>query len=266
MINRGKRNVAGVMIDAVDYEEAVSQILLASEERRSFTVTALAVHGVMTAVMDEQQKYRLNHFNLALPDGQPVRWALNLLHQVGLSQRVYGPELTLRTIAMAEREALPVYFYGSSQAVLSSLRTQLKEKFPGLRVAGMEPSRFRKLEPEECSALAQRICETGAMITFVGLGCPRQEVFAFEMASLLPMPLLAVGAAFDFLAGTLPQAPAALQGMGLEWLYRLFREPKRLWRRYLYLNPYYLYVIAGQALGLHYSRDGRAPVRMERYG
>ncbi len=266
MINHGKRSVGGVMIDAVDYEEALAQILKASEEKRSHTVTALAVHGVMTGVMDEEHKYRLNHFGLVVPDGQPVRWALNLLHGAKLKDRVYGPELSLRTLAMAEREALPVYFYGSKPEVLTALHTQLRKRFPGLRIAGMEPSQFRLLNATECLEVAKRIRESGAMITFVGLGCPRQEVFAYEMAPLLPMPMLAVGAAFDFLAGTLAQAPPRLQALGLEWLFRLFKEPKRLWRRYLYLNPYYVSTIARQAIGLKYSHDGQKPMHVQRYG
>jgi N-acetylglucosaminyldiphosphoundecaprenol N-acetyl-beta-D-mannosaminyltransferase len=266
MINGGKHSVAGVMIDAVDYEEALCRIHTASEERRPYAVTALAVHGVMTGVMNEQQKYRLNHFGLVVPDGQPVRWALNLLHGMRLNDRVYGPELSLRTIAMAEREAMPVYFYGSTQAVLDALRLRLLERFPDLLIAGMEPSQFRHLDASECAELAKRIVLSGAMITFVGLGCPRQEIFAYEMAPLLTMPLLAVGAAFDFLAGTLSQAPPTLQRFGLEWAYRLSREPRRLWRRYLYLNPYYLWMIGGQMLGLNYSRDGKKPMQLERYG
>lgn len=266
MINRGKRSVAGVMVDAVDYEEAVASILSAAEDRRPFAVTALAVHGVMTGVMNEQQKYRLNNFGLVVPDGQPVRWALNLVHGLHLRDRVYGPELSLRTIAMAEREALPVYFYGSTAAVLESLRSKLAVRFPGLRIVGMEASRFRQLNARECAELADRITDSGAMLAFVGLGCPRQEVFAFEMAPLVSIPLLAVGAAFDFLAGTLAQAPPVLQRFGLEWAYRLSREPRRLWRRYLYLNPYYMWMIAGQVMGLNYPRDGKKPLRLERYG
>lgn len=266
MINRGKRSVAGVMVDAVDYEEALHCILAASEAREPYSVTALAVHGVMTGVMSEQQKYRLNHFGLVVPDGQPVRWALNLVHGLHLRDRVYGPELSLRTLAMAEQEALPVYFYGSTEAVLESLKEKLAIRFPGLRIAGMEASRFRHLDARECTELAERITASGAMLTFVGLGCPRQEIFAFEMAPLLNMPLLAVGAAFDFIAGTLAQAPPTLQRFGLEWLYRLSKEPRRLWRRYLYLNPYYVWMIAGQVLGLKYSREGKKPMQLERYG
>ena len=266
MINLGKRSVAGVMIDMVDYDEAVSQVVEASEERRSLTVTALAVHGVMTAATDEHHKYRLNHFDLVVPDGQPVRWALNLLYRANLRSRVYGPELSLRVLATAEEMGLPVYFYGSTEPVLRSLQAKLSQRFPKLIVAGMQPSRFRPLEAAECSELAETIAASGARITFVGVGCPRQEIFTYEMAPQLPMPMLAVGAAFDFLAGTLPQAPEVLQRFGLEWAYRLTREPKRLWRRYLYLNPYYIYKIAGQVLGLQYSRDGKKPMQLHRFG
>src|SRR6266566_6964365 len=114
MINGGKHNVLGVSVDVIDYESAVDQIIRAAKDRRSFAVTALAVHGVMTGAMDSEQRFRLNQFDLAVPDGQPVRWALNLLHSAHLSERVYGPTLMLEVCERCEKEALPIYLYGSS--------------------------------------------------------------------------------------------------------------------------------------------------------
>lgn len=266
MIDQGKKSVLGVMVDAVDYDGALSRIARAAHERRPYIVSALAVHGVMTGVESAEHKFRLNSFDLIVPDGQPVRWALNLVHRSALASRVYGPELTLRTLGMAEREGLPVYFYGTRHAILSRLLERIAIDFPKLIVAGAEPSKFRTLHPEECVALATRIKDSGAAITFAGLGCPRQEVFAYEMRPLLPMPILAVGAAFAFIAGTLSQAPPSMQRHGLEWLYRLREEPLRLWRRYLILNPYYLFLLAAQLVGVNYRTMGKAPVTQIRYG
>jgi hypothetical protein len=131
----------------------------------------------------------------------------------------------------------------------------------------MEPSRFRRLTRDEKEEVAARILASGARLVFVGLGCPRQETFAFEFREVLPMPILAVGAAFPFLAGSLPQAPAWMQGAGLEWLFRLTVEPRRLWRRYLLLNPAYMCLVALQALRLfRFPTDGRAPVSELLYG
>src|ERR1700683_4087762 len=114
MIDKGKKSVLGIMVDAVDYETAVSRIHDAATKRQPFAVSALAVHGVMTGVQNPEHKFRLNRFGLVVPDGQPVRWALNLLHGTGLQSRVYGPELTLRVLEMAEANGLGVYFYGST--------------------------------------------------------------------------------------------------------------------------------------------------------
>src|SRR5271154_2700797 len=145
MLNAGKRNVVGILMDAVDYEAAVEFVVRAARERRSAAISALAVHGVMTGVLDREHKFRLNRFDLLVPDGQPVRWALNWMHKAGLSDRVYGPNLTLQLCARAARDGLPVYFYGSTVQILAALRTSLEQRFPGIRIAGMEPSKFRCL-------------------------------------------------------------------------------------------------------------------------
>jgi N-acetylglucosaminyldiphosphoundecaprenol N-acetyl-beta-D-mannosaminyltransferase len=262
-----KRNVVGILIDAVDYRAALDVIFNAARERRTTSVSALAVHGLMIGALDPEQKFRLNHFDLLVPDGQPVRWVLNFLHHAKLPDRVYGPNLTLKVCARAAAEGVPVYFYGSTPEILSTLHRALKEKFPSLIIAGLEPSKFRRLASGEKAEVAARIQESGARIAFVGLGCPRQEAFAYEFRELLPMPVLAVGAAFPFLAGRLPQAPLWMQNSGLEWLFRLSAEPGRLWRRYLYLNPAYLLLVALQILKLRrFSTAGKSPAHELSYG
>ena len=267
MHNAGKRNVLGILIDVVDYQGAEDAIIRAAVERKTMSVSALAVHGLMTGALDREQKFRLNQFSLLVPDGQPVRWALNWLHRAPLRERVYGPNLMLRVCARAAREGLPVYFYGSTPEILQSLRQSLQLRFPGLVIAGMESSRFRRLSLIEREQLAERVRSSGAAIVFVGLGCPRQEVFVYEFRELVSMPLLAVGAAFPFLAGIVPQAPMWMQKFGLEWLFRLWSEPRRLWRRYLFLNPTYLFLLSLQILGLsEFRTDGQSPVRELLYG
>lgn len=267
MLSLGKHNVLGVMIDAIDYESTIALVFERARQRHGAIVSALAVHGVMTGVLDSEHKYRLNNFDLLVPDGQPVRWALNLLYGTKLRDRVYGPELTDRICERAALEDVPIYLYGSTPKVLSSLIISLQEKFPGIRIVGSEPSAFRSLSLEERAAVAQRILSTHAAIVFVGLGCPRQEVFAYELRNMLSVPVLAVGAAFPFLAGRLPQAPLWMQRRGLEWLFRLCREPLRLWRRYLYLNPAYLFLIALQWLRLRqFSPYGRPPSKEVLFG
>lgn len=268
MIDAGKRNILGVLVNIIDYEGAVELIIKAAKEKQGLSVSALAVHGVMTGVLDNTHRFRLNHMDLICPDGQPVRWALNFIHKAKLSDRVYGPNLTLRVCERAAQEGLPIYLYGSRQEVLDAFSRNLCDRYPQLKIAGSQPSRFRQTTAEETQEIAQTIKDSGAAITLVGLGCPRQEVFAHEYRDRLSMPLLAVGAAFDFHAGLLPQAPPSLQAVGLEWLYRLIQEPKRLWKRYVFLNPYYVWLLSLQILRLRkFDPDSATPPEQElRYG
>ncbi|MBI2479126.1 MAG: WecB/TagA/CpsF family glycosyltransferase [Planctomycetia bacterium] len=250
MIDRGRHNVLGIMVNAVDYEAAVQRIVDAARAKAPLAVSALAVHGVMTGVRDRQHRYRLNGLDLIVPDGQPVRWALNYLHGTKLSDRVYGPTLMLKTCERAAQEGLPIYLFGGSEQLLAGLRAKLIAQFPKLEFAGHQASKFRQLTPEERDETVQNILDSGAAITMVGLGCPRQEVWAYEFRDALSMPLLAVGAAFNFHAGLLPQAPRLMQAWGFEWLFRLVAEPRRLWQRYLLLNPWYASMLCLQALHL----------------
>jgi exopolysaccharide biosynthesis WecB/TagA/CpsF family protein len=268
MIDLGKREILGVLVDAIDYEGAVERVRLAAEAKRVLGVTALAVHGVMTGVLDKVHCYRLNHLDLVVPDGQPVRWALNLLYGAKLPDRVYGPTLMLKVCAMAAERGLPIFLYGSRSEVLMALSERLRQRFPSLIVAGTHPSLFRQLTEGEQLATADLIRQSGTAITFVGLGCPRQEVWVYEHLKWLDMPVLAVGAAFDFHAGLLPQAPPGLQRLGLEWLFRLVQEPRRLWRRYLLLNPTYMTLLCLWVLGLRPTRaaSAKAPEQLLRYG
>jgi exopolysaccharide biosynthesis WecB/TagA/CpsF family protein len=267
-IDAGKHNVLGIQVDAVDYQAAVNKIITAAHQHQSLSVSALAVHGVMTGVLDEIHRYRLNHLDLVCPDGQPVRWALNLLYKTGLPDRVTGPQLMLQICERAAQEGLPIYLYGSRPSVLESLSQNLLARFPKLIIAGSQPSRFRQVSAEEKQEIIAEIRESGAAMTFVGLGCPRQEVWAYEYTAELSMPTMAVGAAFDFHAGNLSQAPQILQKWGLEWFYRLMQEPTRLWKRYVFLNPLYVSLFTLQFLKIVYFDPSRGtpPTDEMRYG
>jgi len=266
MIDLGKKNILGVLVDALDYDAALRRIIDASCQKIPLSLSALAVHGVMTGVLDSEQKYRLNSIDILLPDGQPVRWALNWLYGADLLDRVYGPELTLRVCGEAERRGLPVYFYGTTQTVLDALASNLRHRFPQLLICGMRPSKFRPTTDPEKREIIEHIKESNAAIVFVGLGCPRQEVWVYEYQQALSMPLLSVGAAFPFHAGAISQAPEWMQRRGLEWFFRLVQEPRRLWRRYLFLNPLYLLLVALQAAGISFATAGRKPYGELGYG
>jgi N-acetylglucosaminyldiphosphoundecaprenol N-acetyl-beta-D-mannosaminyltransferase len=261
-----KKNLIGILVDPIERAEATALVLEAAEQSRPLSVSAIAVHGIMTGVLDATHRYRLNRLELVVCDGQPVRWALNLLYHSGPRQRVYGPEL-MRVIVMgaAERK-LPVFFFGSTQDVLDRMKQNLSTLYPDLQIAGMEPSTFGPVSPEAADAIAARIRASGARIVFVGLGCPRQEVWAYEYRGRIGLPIVAVGAAFPFAAGLLPQAPRWMQDRGLEWLFRLCSEPRRLWRRYLVLSPMYLALVFCQWLGFSFREEGSAPAKEILYG
>lgn len=268
MKDLGKRNLLGVLVDAIDYEAAVDKIITAAKAGQGFSVTALAVHGVMTGVGSKTHRYRLNNFDLTTPDGQPVRWGLNLLYGTRLEDRVYGPTLTLKVCEAAAKEGIPVFFYGSRPEVLDKLKENLETRFPGLNIVGTEASKFQQTTPQQKHEIAERIRDSGAQITFVGLGCPRQEVFAYEYRDELNMPIMAVGAAFDYHAGLLDEPPAFMQRYGLQWFYRLMQEPRRLWKRYLVLNTSFVSLFTLQALRLWQPSETNteAPLEEVLYG
>ena len=268
MIDKGKRNILGVNIDCVDYEAAVNRVVSAAKRKQAYAVSALAVHGVMTGALDPVHRFRLNRLDLVTPDGQPVRWAINWLYRDNLPDRVYGPNLTLQVCERAAVDRLPVYIYGSREDVARAFADNLTKRIPELSVAGIEPSQFRHLNTLEKNKLVSRIHSSGARLTLVGLGCPRQEVWVYEYRDQLSMPLLAVGAAFDFHAGKTPQAPIGLQNLGLEWLFRLSYEPKRLWKRYLLLNPLFIWYLLLQKVGLKKfdPNHAQAPISEQSYG
>lgn len=243
-----KHNLLGILIDAATYDEVVDQVFVAVRAGTGCSVSATAVHGVMEGVHDPVHGARLNAFDILTPDGQPVRWALNRLHGAGLRDRVYGPELMLRCCERAAREGISIYLYGSTEAVLDPLRARLQERFAGLVIAGSSPSRFGQIDAGVQRQVAADIRSSGAGIVFVGLGCPRQEQFVWAMRDQVSLPMLAVGAAFDFHAGLAREAPQWMQRWGLQWLHRLASDPRRLWRRYVLLNPQYVARVVRQRL------------------
>jgi N-acetylglucosaminyldiphosphoundecaprenol N-acetyl-beta-D-mannosaminyltransferase len=218
-------------------------------------VCVAAVHTVVACQDDPELRAAVLGADFTVPDGQPLVWALNLLgHR--LRERVYGPELMDRACARAARDGTRFYLYGGhSDAALDELARALRARHPGLRVVGGFSPPFRALTEYEEAALAADVARSGADVLWVGIGVPKQETFMARMRPILDVPvMLGVGAAFDFHAGRIPQAPALLQRAGLEWLFRLSREPRRLWRRYLAYNPRFVTGFARQ-----YWRHLRAP-------
>lgn len=240
-----RREVFGVSLTAAEPEAVLAQIIDWAQAGVAATVDFMPVHGLMVAAGDPDHRQRMNQFDLIAADGQPVRWALNWLHGAGLARRVYGPHMMASVCDAAARDGLPIYLYGGKPQVLEALQAKLRQRHPTLRIAGAQSPPFRPLTPEEDAAATQRINASGARLVFIGLGCPRQEAFAAEHRRSIRAVQLCVGAAFDFHAGVLPMAPPWMQQRGLEWLYRLWQEPGRLWRRYLVTNSQFVLRLAG---------------------
>lgn len=239
-----KHDMFGVQVSETTYDEAVEVILEAARRREHAVISLHAVHAVVTASCDPVLRKKVNTFQLVGPDGQPVRWALNWLHRTRLSERVCGPELTLRLCRRAAREGVSIFLYGGSERVLAQLQSNLIANNPGLVVAGAVSPPFRALSAAEDRQFVQQINESGAGIVFVGLGCPKQDHFAYDHRDRIKAVQVCVGAAFDFHAGAKKIAPPWMQRRGLEWLYRLWQEPRRLWARYLVTNSVFLAKLA----------------------
>jgi len=246
--------IAGVLISYVNYTEATQTIIAAAQACQSAVIAATSVHGLTLAVRDPVFGRQLNSFEMVPPDGQPLRWGVNLLHKLHLPSRVYGPQLMLDVCRAAAHEGLPIYLYGGRLTTLERLVSRLPQLAPGLQVAGYRSPPFRTLTPEEEAIDVQDVQASSARILFVGLGCPRQERWAFSHRSQLMLPIVCVGAAFDFHAGTLRQARPWMQARGLEWLFRLVVEPRRLWRRYATIVPLYILLLAGELIRVRVLR------------
>lgn len=243
-----KQTLFGVGVNATTYDEVVDAVMAAAADRRPFGVAALATHGLMTAVHDEAFAADLARLDVVTPDGQPVRWALNRLHGVGLTDRVYGPDLTARVCAEAAAEGRSVFVFGSTDATCERMVAELRHRWPDLVIAGVQSDRFREATAEEDAADVARITSSGAGVVLVGRGCPRQERWVAAHLDRIPAAMLAVGAAFDYFAGNLRRPPAWMQRHGLEWLWRLALEPRRLLRRYVVTNTQFLARFATEVL------------------
>jgi N-acetylglucosaminyldiphosphoundecaprenol N-acetyl-beta-D-mannosaminyltransferase len=243
--------VVGVPLKVTDYERTLDWIdAMVSERARGF-VCACNVHTVMASREDPELRSALLSSSLNVPDGKPLVWAINALGH-SLRDRVYGPELMARACARATSTGQRFYLYGGRDpSALLQLSGNLRRRFPGLSIVGGYAPPFRPLTAEEQSAIVEEINESDADVVWVGIGVPKQEKWMARMRADLEAPVLVgVGAAFDFHAGLVPQAPPWLQEAGLEWAYRLAHEPRRLWRRYLRYNPRFVGALARQ-LAVH---------------
>jgi N-acetylglucosaminyldiphosphoundecaprenol N-acetyl-beta-D-mannosaminyltransferase len=241
--------ILSTTIHPTSYHDATTLILDWAARAESRIVCLANVHMVMEAYDDVAYQAVVNGADLIAPDGMPLVWVLNWLGH-DLKDRVYGPILMLRVLEAAAMQEVPVGFYGASSDVLAVLIGKIRRRFPGLEIAYSCSPPFREPTLEEDEAAVLNINASGARILFVGLGCPKQERWLHNHKGRVQAVMLGVGAAFDFHAGAIPQAPSWMQDRGLEWLFRLCMEPRRLWKRYLRHNPRFAFFSTLQLMGL----------------
>jgi N-acetylglucosaminyldiphosphoundecaprenol N-acetyl-beta-D-mannosaminyltransferase len=247
------REILGLPIAMTDYAEAMDVMDGMVARRDRGYVCAVAVHAVMVAHSDPEMKAAVRGSSLTVPDGMPLVWAANMLGE-DLPQRVYGPELMRRYSERCAEQGHRVWLYGGrDQGHLVQLALRMRQRHPGIKIVGGYAPPFRPLTGEEETALADQINKARPDVLWVGIGVPKQEKWMARMRDRLDVPVMcAVGAAFDFHAGRISQAPSWMQDRGLEWTYRIAQEPRRLLPRYLYYNPRFMLAFARQ-----YLRDSR---------
>jgi N-acetylglucosaminyldiphosphoundecaprenol N-acetyl-beta-D-mannosaminyltransferase len=265
MVDYGSRRILGMRVDGTTYEKTADAITDMASAHSGGMVCVATVHMVMEAFDDPAFQRIVNTADRVTPDGVPLVKALRMLG-IPQAQRVYGPTLTPIVCRRAEELGLPVGFYGGSPEVLDALVQELSTRFPKLRIPFAYSPPFRPLSEVEDAGVVDAIDAAGVSILFVGLGCPKQERWMAAHRESLRCTMVGVGAAFDFIAGAKSQAPRWVQRMGLEWLFRLLAEPRRLWRRYLIGNPRFLYHFALERSRARCAgRPGRAnPLRERR--
>lgn len=235
-----RANVLGVGVSALNLDSAARAITQALEQKAKGYICVTGVHGVSEAQGNSAFRKILNEAFLNTPDGMPMVW-MGRLQGFREMRRVYGPDLMLRVCELSVMRGFSHFFYGGGPGVAESLKARLEQRFPGLNVVGTCTPPFRPLTAEEENQLTERITELKPDIVWVGLSTPKQERFMAEHWRKLDATLFfGVGAAFDFHAGRVRQAPRWMQWCGLEWLFRLYCEPRRLWKRYLKNNPLFL--------------------------
>ena len=241
-------NVLGVGVSAINMELAKSAFVDAVQNQKRGYVCVTGVHGVMESQDDPKIRAIHNNAFLVTPDGMPMTW-MGRLQGFSQMNRVYGPDLMLEIMKISRAAGFRHFFYGGANGVARELKTKMEERFPGIEIVGTYEPPFRALNADEENELKRLVAESRPNILWVGLSTPKQEKFMAEYLPKLDVTLMVgVGAAFDFHSGRIVQAPRWMQRSGLEWLFRLCVEPKRLWRRYFKNNPRFVFQAACQLL------------------
>lgn len=243
-------NILGIGISAINLELACQTIGEWASNHGQHYICVTGVHGVMESQRDKKLMRIHNSAGLVTPDGMPLVWLCNLKGFRGV-ERVYGPDLMLALCKDSASKGFRHFLYGGTPEVLNQLTVNLQQRFPSINIVGTLSPPFRSLTPDEDEKVIELINSTCPHIIWIGLSTPKQEYWmADHVDKLNARVMIGVGAAFDFHAGVKRQAPRWMQNIGMEWLFRLCTEPRRLWKRYLINNPLFILLIIAQALGL----------------
>lgn len=242
-------NILGTRIDSVSYRSVRDQVMQWAQSDSAHYVCVANVHTVMEGYDSIEFGKVVNDSSLVTPDGMPLVWMMRAKGALD-QERVYGPTLMLHLLESAASEGIPVGFYGGRSNVLKLLIKRMQAKYEGLKTAFCYSPPFSDMSPNEDMAIVEQINQSGVKLLFVGLGCPKQETWMALHRDRIQAVMIGVGAAFDFHAGIKPQAPSWIQEIGMEWLFRLSTEPRRLWKRYLYHNPRFVVLALADLLGM----------------
>lgn len=240
-----KKSVLNAEITNASREEILEHILNLAKTRSSAYVCLSNVHMVIEAFHNKEFNHILSNADIAIPDGKPISICMNLLYGTRQEQ-IAGPDLMIDLFRQAELKNLSIFFYGSSEEILTAMQRKLAHEYPELQIAGMISPPFRSLSETEDSIFLEQIKQSGANIVLVSLGCPKQERWMHARKEQIPAVMLGVGAAFPFYTGHLKRCPKWMRNCSLEWLFRLLLEPKRLFKRYIYTNSIFLLLVVYQ--------------------
>lgn len=255
-----KQSVIGIPVTAVPFDHQIELILKWAKRRISKVVCVANVHMLMEAHRNPQFAAVLSNADLVTPDGMPLVWLMNLLG-VWRQNRVAGMDILLALCHQVSAKKISVFFVGSERETLDRMKARLQQEFPQLQIVGMEPLPFRPLNSDEDAGIIERINSSEAGIVFVSLGCPKQEIWMSEHQGKINTVMLGLGGVFPIYAGLYKWAPLWVRKLGLEWLYRLAQEPRRLWRRYYQTIPPFLYLALKQLIMLRPCSLGQDPLK-----
>ena len=251
---RNRLKIVSLDVDNIGFSEGLDKVMDLAAQKTPAYICFASVHMTIEAYKSSRFSEKVNAANILFSDGKPVALACNLLHHKK-QERISGPDFTPAILKRANEKKLSVFIYGCTERVIAACKEKIGIEFPNVNVAGAISPPFRKISDEELKDHIETINASGAHLVFVALGCPKQEEWVANNSGKIKAVLLAVGAAIPFFAGSEKRAPEWMQNMALEWFYRLMQQPRRLFRRYLYTNSYFLFLLSREWIKTKFKKN-----------